>query len=101
MRIEACFAASENSWRGGIFVYKRLNAPPLVVQHSTPCRDIIMHFSKIAVLASTVALAAAAPSKKAKRAGNFEFFGVNESGAEFGNTNLPGVLGTDYTWPLP
>lgn len=30
---------------------------------------------------------------------NFTWFGVNESGAEFGNTNIPGVLGTDYTWP--
>ena len=29
----------------------------------------------------------------------FEFFGVNESGAEFGNTVIPGTLGTDYTWP--
>jgi hypothetical protein len=31
----------------------------------------------------------------------FKYFGVNESGAEFGNTNIPGVLGTDYTWPSP
>ncbi|TFK40409.1 endoglucanase [Crucibulum laeve] len=31
----------------------------------------------------------------------FKFFGVNESGAEFGNTKWPGVLGTDYTWPSP
>ncbi|KDR76291.1 hypothetical protein GALMADRAFT_140006 [Galerina marginata CBS 339.88] len=31
----------------------------------------------------------------------FKFFGVNESGAEFGNTVIPGVLGTDYTWPSP
>ncbi|KAI0782331.1 endoglucanase [Abortiporus biennis] len=31
----------------------------------------------------------------------FKFFGVNESGAEFGNANIPGVLGTDYTWPSP
>ncbi|KAK7678575.1 hypothetical protein QCA50_018447 [Cerrena zonata] len=31
----------------------------------------------------------------------FQFFGVNESGAEFGNLNIPGVLGTDYTWPSP
>ncbi|TDL25485.1 endoglucanase [Rickenella mellea] len=31
----------------------------------------------------------------------FKFFGVNESGAEFGNGNIPGVLGTDYTWPSP
>jgi endoglucanase len=29
----------------------------------------------------------------------FTYFGVNEAGAEFGNTNVPGVLGTDYTWP--
>ena len=29
----------------------------------------------------------------------FELFGVNESGAEFGNTVIPGTLGTDYTWP--
>ncbi|KAF8896326.1 endoglucanase [Infundibulicybe gibba] len=31
----------------------------------------------------------------------FKYFGVNESGAEFGNTKIPGVLGTDYTWPSP
>ncbi|KAF7981550.1 hypothetical protein HWV62_33151 [Athelia sp. TMB] len=29
----------------------------------------------------------------------FKYFGVNESGAEFGNTAWPGVLGTDYEWP--
>lgn len=26
-------------------------------------------------------------------------FGSNESGAEFGESNIPGTLGTDYTWP--
>ncbi|KAF9565260.1 endoglucanase [Agrocybe pediades] len=31
----------------------------------------------------------------------FKYFGVNESGAEFGDTAIPGVLGTDYTWPSP
>jgi len=31
----------------------------------------------------------------------FKFFGVNESGAEFGNTAWPGVWGTDYTFPAP
>ncbi|TDL27839.1 glycoside hydrolase [Rickenella mellea] len=30
----------------------------------------------------------------------FKFFGVNESGAEFGSA-IPGVLGKDYTWPSP
>ncbi|KAK0204881.1 glycoside hydrolase superfamily [Desarmillaria ectypa] len=29
----------------------------------------------------------------------FEYFGVNESGAEFGSGNIPGVLGTDYIFP--
>ncbi|TVY32370.1 Endo-beta-1,4-glucanase B [Lachnellula subtilissima] len=35
-----------------------------------------------------------------KKRSNFWFAGVNESGAEFGSTNLPGTKGTDYTWPL-
>ncbi|KAG8921958.1 hypothetical protein FRC02_012254 [Tulasnella sp. 418] len=29
----------------------------------------------------------------------FKYFGVNESCAEFGQNKIPGVLGTDYTWP--
>ena len=82
-------------------MYIRRSIPASFVQLLISCKAIKMHFSKLAVIASTVALATAAPSKKAKRAGNFEFFGVNESGAEFGNLNLPGVLGTDYTWPVP
>jgi len=35
-----------------------------------------------------------------KKRSNFWFAGVNESGAEFGSGNIPGTLGTDYTWPL-
>ncbi|KAL0574737.1 hypothetical protein V5O48_007221 [Marasmius crinis-equi] len=31
----------------------------------------------------------------------FTYFGVNESGAEFGNQNIPGTKGTDYIWPAP
>ena len=31
----------------------------------------------------------------------FQFFGVNQSGAEFGENNIPGALSTDYTWPSP
>jgi endoglucanase len=30
---------------------------------------------------------------------NFVFFGVNESGAEFAETTLPGVAGKDFTFP--
>ena len=61
----------------------------------------IMHFSNLLVLASTAVLAVAAPSTGLmKRVKTFKFFGVNESGAEFGNTAIPGQLGKDYTWPL-
>lgn len=49
-------------------------------------------------LLGAAALAFAAPTK---RASNFQFFGVNEAGPEFGEGNLPGVYGTDYTWPTP
>ncbi|KIA75750.1 endo-beta-1,4-glucanase B [Aspergillus ustus] len=41
--------------------------------------------------------AVAAPQFK-KRA-TLQFFGVNESGAEFGEANIPGVYGTDYIFP--
>lgn len=56
-----------------------------------------MHFASLLLVASTAALAIAAPKEKRK---NFTWFGVNESGAEFGNGNIPGTLGTDYTWPV-
>ncbi|KAI9817430.1 MAG: hypothetical protein M1827_001040 [Pycnora praestabilis] len=58
-----------------------------------------MHFFSTLVAAGTAALALAAPVKQ-KRVKNFQYFGVNESGAEFGAGNLPGTLGTDYTWPV-
>ncbi|QRV95710.1 Cellulase (glycosyl hydrolase family 5 protein) [Ceratobasidium sp. AG-Ba] len=29
----------------------------------------------------------------------FKYFGASQSSAEFGETKIPGVLGTDYTWP--
>lgn len=36
---------------------------------------------------------------KNKRKSSFEWAGINESGAEFGNTAIPGQLNKDYTWP--
>jgi len=59
-----------------------------------------MRLINLFLLASSTALAVAAPWRLGKRVKNFKFFGVNESGAEFGNGNIPGALGTDYTWPL-
>ncbi|KAG8882389.1 hypothetical protein FRB97_008293 [Tulasnella sp. 331] len=45
----------------------------------------------------TTTSTAAAPTGTQK----FKYFGVNESGAEFGNTAWPGTLGKDYIWPAP
>jgi len=47
------------------------------------------------VVSATSALAA---PKLSKRAG-FTWTGVNVAGGEFGNKNLPGQLGKDFTWP--
>lgn len=38
-------------------------------------------------------------SARNSASGALQWFGANESGAEFGSGNIPGVLGTDYTWP--
>lgn len=60
-----------------------------------------MRFGGLLATASTALLAVAAPgADKKKRVSKFQFFGVNESGGEFGNTAIPGELGKDYTWPV-
>ncbi|PGH13553.1 hypothetical protein AJ79_03546 [Helicocarpus griseus UAMH5409] len=55
----------------------------------------------LAVNAGTLALALPVTelSTNIKRAPIFQWFGSNEAGAEFGEKNLPGELGTDYIWP--
>nr|AYW35863.1 endoglucanase GH5 [Evansstolkia leycettana] len=58
-----------------------------------------MKFSNVILAASASSLVLAAPKSKTKRTSAFQWFGANESGAEFGNQNIPGTLGTDYTWP--
>ncbi|KAI0181997.1 glycoside hydrolase family 5 protein [Hypoxylon sp. FL1284] len=58
-----------------------------------------MRFVDVLVGAAAVSGAVAVPTKTRKRADAFQFTGVSESGAEFGNTALPGQLDKDYTWP--
>lgn len=63
-----------------------------------------MRFPNLFLTSAVTALAYAAPVAQqqncaARSSGAFEWFGVNESGAEFGTGNIPGTLGTDYTWP--
>ncbi|KAK6955403.1 hypothetical protein Daesc_003040 [Daldinia eschscholtzii] len=57
-----------------------------------------MRFVDLLIAAATVS-AVAVPTPTKKRAGTFQFTGVSESGAEFGNQAIPGRLGKDYTWP--
>ena len=58
-----------------------------------------MLFSNILMAAALVSTAFAAPSDKETRANRkLNWFGINESGAEFGEKNLPGVYNKDFTW---
>ena len=67
-----------------------------------------MKFLDIILGAIAVGSALAAPAgkkptpttKTSKRASKFQFVGVNQSGAESGNKDLPGQLGKHYTWPV-
>lgn len=64
-----------------------------------------MRFLNVLLGSVAVTSAVAAPTSSTdasvtKRKSKFLFTGVNESGAEFGSGNLPGTLGTDYTWPV-
>jgi endoglucanase len=67
-----------------------------------------MKFTNLVLAASAASLAAAyprardvVPAKQSikKRSSGFTWVGVSESGAEFGQGNVPGTLGSDYTWP--
>jgi hypothetical protein len=66
-----------------------------------------MKFFTILLGAAAAGSALAAPAgdvptpttKTTKRASKFQFVGVNQSGAEFGQNTLPGQLGKHYTWP--
>lgn len=48
-----------------------------------------MHFRSLALAAGAVAAAQAA---------KMSWFGINESGAEFGEGTYPGTYGKDYIW---
>ena len=45
--------------------------------------------------------AAAAGGSRKRQGGGFDYTGVNQAGAEFGQDTLPGQLGKHYTWPVP
>ena len=61
--------------------------------------DLFLGAAAVASVLAAPAGDAATPTTKQKRKSKFAFTGVNQSGAEFGNKNLPGQLNKDYTWP--
>ncbi|OJJ35604.1 hypothetical protein ASPWEDRAFT_68921 [Aspergillus wentii DTO 134E9] len=64
-----------------------------------------MKLNNILLYATLAVSTAAAPLKETKRSSVFQWLGTNESGAEFGENNLPGQWlmnqGTDYIFPDP
>jgi endoglucanase len=58
-----------------------------------------MLLTNIFAAAALVGSAFAAPADKETRQNKkMKWFGINESGAEFGEANIPGVYNKDYTW---
>lgn len=66
-----------------------------------------MRFLNVLLGAATAATVLAAPAGQSattksavlKRHSKFQFTGVSQSGAEFGEGNVPGQLNKDYFWP--
>lgn len=63
-----------------------------------------MHFPSLLLAAGSASVVLSQPltrlsQRAASSSGKLQFVGVNESGPEFGESNIPGKLGTDYTWP--
>ncbi|KAJ5684456.1 endo-beta-1-4-glucanase B [Penicillium maclennaniae] len=57
-----------------------------------------MRLNHLVLIAAVIGSTAASPVKDAKRNSAFQWFGSNESGAEFG-TSYPGVWGKDFIFP--
>ncbi|KAM0144694.1 hypothetical protein ACHAP3_000726 [Botrytis cinerea] len=74
-----------------------------VVQASSAASPVVASSSPAATssakAASSTKAAVAAASSGSTAAGKLRWIGASESGAEFGEGNLPGVVGTDYTFP--
>lgn len=68
-----------------------------VVQASSAASPVVASSSPAATSSTKAAVAAASSGSTA--AGKLRWIGASESGAEFGQGNLPGVVGTDYTFP--
>lgn len=57
-----------------------------------------MLLQKILTAAALASTAFAAPAEEKRQAKKLQWFGINESGAEFGEKNFTGVYGKEYIW---
>ncbi|KAJ4365026.1 hypothetical protein N0V83_008642 [Neocucurbitaria cava] len=57
-----------------------------------------MLFKNLMAAATLASTAFAAPAEKRQAANKLKFFGINESGAEFGEKNFTGVYGKEFIW---
>lgn len=60
-------------------------------------QNITMLLKNVFTAAALASTAFAAPAEQ-KRQSKLKWFGINESGAEFGETKIPGLYNKDYTW---
>jgi endoglucanase len=63
-----------------------------------------MHLPSLLLAAGSVSIVLSQPltrfgDRATSSSGKLQFVGINESGPEFGEGNIPGRLGTEYTWP--
>ncbi|TRM64219.1 glycoside hydrolase superfamily [Schizophyllum amplum] len=78
------------------------SAPVLAAVAATSASSAAASASQVPSSTASAPAASASSAADACSGGSkFDYFGVNESCAEFGNQNVPGVLNTDYTWPSP
>lgn len=77
--------------------------PSALLHHSFDTTPILRIFAtmllKNLLAVATLATAVfAAPTAEKRQTRKLKWFGINESGAEFGDTVIPGVYGKQYTW---
>jgi aryl-phospho-beta-D-glucosidase BglC (GH1 family) len=57
-----------------------------------------MLFKSVLAATALIGAAFAAPTEVKRQDKKLQWFGINESGAEFGEKNFTGVYGKEYTW---
>jgi endoglucanase len=57
-----------------------------------------MLFNTLLAAAALASTAFAGPAEKRQTSRKMKWFGINESGAEFGEKNFTGVYGKEYIW---